>query len=69
MTSARLLPTSDEVQARREKAAISVYDAQRVIMRDKLFAEIQVIRIRIAQGLPVEDRIADILETLIARVT
>lgn len=69
MTSARLLPTAEEVQERLARVDMSAIDAQRVIMRDKLFAEIQVIRIRIAQGLPVEDRIADILETLIARVT
>ena len=69
MTSARLLPTSDEVQARREKAAISVYDAQRVIMREKLFAEVEDIRTRSRQGLPVDSQIADVLETLIARLT
>lgn len=69
MSSARFLPSTDEVRERVAATDMRAIDAQRVIMRDKLFAEVQDIRIRIAQGLPVEGSIADILETLIARVT
>lgn len=69
MTSARLLPTAEEVQERLARVDMSAIDAQRVIMREKLFAEVEDIRTRSRQGLPVDSQIADVLETLIARLT
>lgn len=69
MSSARFLATTDEVRERCDQTGMSALDAQRVIMRDKLFVEVKNMRIRMAQGLPVEGSIADILDTLIARLT
>ncbi|TXH82303.1 MAG: hypothetical protein E6Q77_06645 [Rhizobium sp.] len=69
MTSARLLPTTEEVQERLARVEMSALEAQRVIMREKLFAEVEIIRRDARCGLPVDGRIADVLETLIARLT
>lgn len=69
MTSARLLPTTEEVQERLARVDMSTIDAQRVIMREKLFAEVEDIRTRSRQGFRVDSQIADVLETLIARLT
>lgn len=69
MSSARFLATTDEVRERIDKTGMSALDAQRVIMREKLFAGVNDIRHTARMNLPVEDRIADILDTLIARLT
>lgn len=69
MTSARLLPTAEEVQERLARVDMPAIDAQRVIMREKLFAEVEDIRTRARQGFRVDSQIADVLETLIARLT
>lgn len=69
MSSARFLPSTDEVREHVDKTGMTALDAQRVIMREKLFAEVNDIRRTARMNLPVEDRIADILDTLIARLT
>lgn len=69
MSSAKFLATTDEVRERTENTGLTALDAQRVIMREKLFAEVQDIRTRSRQGFRVEHQIADVLDALIARLT
>ena len=65
--STRLLPTSEETKEHMEKHECGALEATRIVARNKLYIELQDIRQTAKMGLPVEERICDVLEVLVTR--